>query len=156
MSSQNKMKLIFSSLSENESFARNVVACFALKLNPSVSQMSDIKTAVSEAVTNAIVHGYPNSVGEINIEAEIIDESIHINVIDFGIGIKNLKEALEPFFTTKEDEERSGMGFTIMKNFMDSVDVESIEGKGTKVYMIKNLKERRKKIVFIILKIKGG
>ena len=140
MSSQNKMKLIFSSLSENESFARNVVACFALKLNPSVSQMSDIKTAVSEAVTNAIVHGYPNSVGEINIEAEIIDESIHINVIDFGIGIKNLKEALEPFFTTKEDEERSGMGFTIMKNFMDSVDVESIEGKGTKVYMIKNLK----------------
>lgn len=140
MSSQNKMKLIFSSLSENESFARNVVACFALKLNPSVSQMSDIKTAVSEAVTNAIVHGYPNSVGEINLEAEIIDESIHINVIDFGIGIKNLKEALEPFFTTKEDEERSGMGFTIMKNFMDSVDVESIEGKGTKVYMIKNLK----------------
>ena len=140
MSSQNKMKLIFSSLSENESFARNVVACFALKLNPSVSQMSDIKTAVSEAVTNAIVHGYPNAVGEINLEAEIIDESIHINVIDFGIGIKNLKEALEPFFTTKEDEERSGMGFTIMKNFMDSVDVESIEGKGTKVYMIKNLK----------------
>lgn len=140
MSSQNKMKLIFSSLSENESFARNVVACFALKLNPSVSQMSDIKTAVSEAVTNAIVHGYPNSVGEINLEAEIIDESIHINVIDFGIGIKNLKEALEPFFTTKENEERSGMGFTIMKNFMDSVDVESIEGKGTKVYMIKNLK----------------
>lgn len=140
MNKQNKMKLIFSSLSENESFARNVVACFALKLNPSISEITDIKTAVSEAVTNAIVHGYPETVGEIILEAEIVDKDLHINVFDNGVGIKNVPKALEPFYTTREDDERSGMGFTIMKNFMDYVDVKSEEGNGTKVYMIKKLK----------------
>lgn len=140
MDTNNKIKLTFLSLSENESFARSVVSCFALHLNPSVAQISDIKTAVSEAVTNAIVHGYPNSVGEIVMESELKDGKIHINVFDNGVGIENIKEALEPFYTSRPDEERSGMGFTIMKSFMDDVKVESESGKGTKVYMTKTIK----------------
>ncbi len=139
MSNKNKIKLIFSSISENEYFARNVIACFALRLNPSVAQVSDIKTAVSEAVTNAIVHAYPNTVGEIVLESEIVDESLHINIFDEGIGIENLSLALEPFYTTKPDDERSGMGFTIMKSFMDDVKIVSEKGKGTKIYMIKKI-----------------
>lgn len=140
MDTNNKIKLTFLSLSENESFARSVVSCFALHLNPSVAQISDIKTAVSEAVTNAIVHGYPNSIGEIVMESELEDGKIHINVFDNGVGIENIKEALEPFYTSRPDEERSGMGFTIMKSFMDDVKVESESGKGTKVYMTKTIK----------------
>ncbi len=135
----NKIKLSFLSLSENESFARSVASCFALNLNPSVAQISDIKTAVSEAVTNAIVHGYPNSVGEIIMEAELDNGKLHINVFDKGVGIENIDEALEPFYTTKACEERSGMGFTIMKSFMDEVKVESQKDVGTKVYMTKNI-----------------
>lgn len=137
MNLKNKMKLTFLSISENESFARSVVACFALKLNPSVSQISDIKTAVSEAVTNAIVHGYNKNTGEIELECEIDENAIHINIIDFGVGIKDVNKALEPFYTTREDEERSGMGFTIMKSFMDDVSVFSEVGKGTKISMTK-------------------
>ena len=136
----NKMELKFSAISENESFARSVVACFALKLNPSIAEISDIKTAVSEAVTNAIVHGYPNSDGQISLIAEIIDNELHISISDFGVGIENLNEALEPFYTTKPEEERSGMGFTIMKSFMDKVFVTSSKGKGTNVYMLKSIK----------------
>ncbi len=136
----NKIKLIFNARSENESFARNVVSCFALGLNPSVAELSDIKTAVSEAVTNAIVHGYPNANGDITLEAEIIDGEIHINIFDEGVGIENLEQALEPFYTTKESDERSGMGFTIMKSFMDRVEVYSEKGMGTKIYMCKKLK----------------
>lgn len=139
MEINNKIRLEFLSLSQNESFARSVVSCFALQLNPSVSQIADIKTAVSEAVTNAIVHGYPNGVGEVVIEAELSQGKIHINVFDDGVGIENLTEALEPFYTTKPDDERSGMGFTIMKSFMDEVKVMSEKGKGTKIYMSKNL-----------------
>lgn len=136
----NKMKLSFLSLSNNEYFARNTVSCFALQLNPSVAEIADIKTAVSEAVTNSIVHGYPNEVGEIVIESEIEGDKIHINVFDNGVGIENLQDALEPFYTTRPDGERSGMGFTIMKSFMDEVRVESKVGKGTKIYMVKTLK----------------
>lgn len=136
----NKMSLKFSSLSENESFARSVIACFALQLNPSIAQIADIKTAVSEAVTNAIVHGYPNEVGEITIESTLSGSVIHINVFDDGVGIENISEALEPFYTTRPEEERSGMGFTIMKSFMDEVKVVSKKGQGTKIYMTKNLK----------------
>lgn len=136
----NKIKVTFSARSENESFARNVVACFVLGLNPSIAQLSDIKTAVSEAVTNAIVHGYPDKEGEITLIAEIINGELHINILDEGVGIENLDKALEPFYTTKESEERSGMGFTIMKSFMDKVEVSSQKGKGTKIYMLKNLK----------------
>ena len=96
-----------------------------------------MRTAVSEAVTNCIVHGYPESVGEITMEAETDGNVVHINVFDDGVGIEDVSEALEPFFTTRGDEERSGMGFTIMKSFMDEVRVVSEKGKGTKVYMTK-------------------
>ena len=133
----NKMNLNFLSISENEAFARNVIAAFTLGVNPTLSEISDVKTAVSEAVTNAIVHGYPDSVGSIDIEAELIDNVLHIIIKDYGVGISNLNEVLEPFFTTKPDEERSGMGFTIMKNFMDDVKVESKLNKGTVVQMTK-------------------
>lgn len=139
MNINNKIRLEFLSLSQNESFARSVVACFALQLNPSVSQIADIKTAVSEAVTNSIVHGYPNGVGEIVLESELMEDEIHINIFDNGVGIDNLNQALEPFYTTKPNEERSGMGFTIMKSFMDSVRVESEKDKGTKIYMVKKI-----------------
>ena len=132
-------KLQFSSLSTNESFARSVIGVYSLRLNPTLSQISDIKTAVSEAVTNSIVHGYPDNVGEIIMEAYLEGDNLHINVLDEGVGIENLSAALEPFYTTKEEEERSGMGFTIMKSFMDDVNVVSEKGKGTKVYMVKNL-----------------
>lgn len=137
---KNKMKLTFLSISENESFARSVVSCFALRLNPSIAQIADIKTAVSEAVTNSIVHGYPNEKGEITIECETDENSIHINIFDNGIGIDDLNKALEPFYTTKPSEERSGMGFTIMKSFMDDVKVESSKNNGTKIYMKKIIK----------------
>ncbi len=137
----NKMKISFLSLSQNESFARSVAGMFALSLNPSIAQVSDIKTAVSEAVTNCIVHGYPDKVGDIVMEAEIKDGAVHINVFDDGVGIENVNDALEPFFTTKEAEERSGMGFTIMRTFMDDVKVVSEKGKGTKVYMVKKIKD---------------
>lgn len=136
---ENKIKLTFYSISQNESFARSVAGLFALRLNPSLSDLSDIKTAVSEAVTNAIVHAYPDKIGEITMECEIVESSLHINIFDKGIGIENLDMALEPFYTTKENEERSGMGFTIMKSFMTSVSVESEKGKGTKIYMVKNI-----------------
>lgn len=140
MIKKNSMKLTFLSFSENESFARSTIACFSLQLNPSISEISDIKTAVSEAVTNSIVHAYPNSLGKISIEATIENNSIHINIEDNGVGIKDLSKALEPFYTTKAEDERSGMGFTIMKSFMDEVNVVSNEGEGTKIYMKKTIK----------------
>ena len=135
MEIKNKMKLTFLSRSENEAFARSTISCFALQLNPTLSQISDIKTAVSEAVTNSIVHGYPDKKGEITLEAIISGDTLHINVFDEGVGIENIPKALEPFFTTKLEDERSGMGFTIMESFMDEVFVESKVGEGTKVYM---------------------
>lgn len=137
---ENKIKLEFLSLSKNESLARSVVGVFALQLNPSLSELSDIKTAVSEAVTNSIVHGYPNEIGVVTLECYIQENVLHICIFDKGVGIKDLVIAQEPFFTTREDEERSGMGFTIMKSFMDDVSVESIEGEGTKVRMSKKIK----------------
>ena len=139
MEELNSMTLKFSSLSKNESFARSVVAFFALQLNPSVAQLSDIKTAVSEAVTNAIVHGYPDKVGDITLEVAIENNYIYINIFDDGVGIDNVSKAMEPFFTTREDEERSGMGFTIMKSFMDDIKVVTQKGEGTKIYMTKQI-----------------
>ena len=140
MDKKNKFNIIFPSLSENESFVRGVVSLFILPLNPSVSDLSDVKTAVSEAVTNSIVHGYPDSVGDVNLECYIEGNIVHINVSDCGVGIEDVDNALEPFFTTKPEQERSGMGFTIMKSFMDKVLVESGKGKGTKIYMQKTIK----------------
>lgn len=135
----NKIKVIFLSKSENEVFARSVISCFAVFLNPSVAEITDVKTAVSEAVTNAIVHAYKDEQGEITMEAEIVDNTLHINIFDNGAGIEHLDKALEPFYTSKPDEERSGMGFTIMQSFMDEVRVESKKGEGTKVYMSKTI-----------------
>ena len=134
---KDNMCLKINSLSENESFARSVIGCFSLRLNPSLAEISDIKTAVSEAVTNSIVHGYQNTVGEIEIKCEIVDEVLHINIFDSGVGIDDVDKAIQPFYTTKENDERSGMGFTIMQSFMDEIRVESKKGFGTKVYMKK-------------------
>lgn len=134
---RNKMVVKFDSLSENECFARNVIASFLMPLNPSIGVLSDIKTAVSEAVTNSIVHGYPEKKGEVTMSAEIDEDKIHIVVSDKGVGIENLEEALQPFFTGKPEDERSGMGFTIIKTFMDEVKVVSEPLKGTIVDMKK-------------------
>ena len=134
---KNKMVVKFDSLSENECFARNVIATFLMPLNPSIGVLSDIKTAVSEAVTNSIVHGYPEKKGEVTMSAEIDEDKIHIVVSDKGVGIENLEEALQPFFTGKPEDERSGMGFTIIKTFMDEVKVVSEPFKGTVVDMKK-------------------
>ena len=137
---ENKVVVNFLSLSENEALARNIAVFYVLKFNPNVSVVSDIKTAVSEAVTNSIVHGYPDNTGNITMECYINGDLLHINVIDEGVGINDVNSAIEPFFTTREKEEHSGMGFTIMKSFMDSVDVISEPNKGVKVYMTKKLK----------------
>ena len=134
---ENEMILEFDAKSENEFFARAVIGCFMLRLNPSVADIADVKTAVSEAVTNSIVHGYKKGEGKVKLYAKTDGNSIHINVFDKGIGIENLPKALEPFYTTKPEEERSGMGFTIMKSFMDEVLVTSKLGVGTEVYMKK-------------------
>ncbi|MDY2880941.1 MAG: anti-sigma F factor [Candidatus Borkfalkiaceae bacterium] len=136
---KNKMYVTFASVSENEGFARNVIASFLLPLNPSVGELSDIKTAVSEAVTNAIVHGYPDTVGDVTMLAETDGEDVHIVVSDNGVGIANLEEALEPFFTSRPEEERSGMGFTIIRTFMDEVKVISKLNEGTIVDMKKTV-----------------
>ena len=143
MEYQNQMELSFSAISENESFARSVIACFALKLKPSVAQVSDLKTAVSEAVTNAIVHAYPEKVGTILMKAYIDGGCLHINIVDSGVGIDDVNLALEPFYTSKPDEERSGMGFTIMESFMTTFNVTSIPGKGTSVHMRRKLQRRK-------------
>lgn len=135
---KNKMNLKFLSLGENESFARLAVASFCANLNLSVDDISDIKTAVSEGVTNAVVHAYFDSVGEIEVVCEIHENFIRIEIIDEGVGIDNVEDAIKPFFTTKPDMERSGMGFTVMEGFMDKMEVISEKGKGTKVILIKN------------------
>ena len=142
----NKMRLEIAARSENESFARSAVAAFALPLNPSVSALSDVKTAVSEAVTNCIVHAYRDSdlteeEKRVVIEATTRREDgrgvLHIEIKDFGRGIDDLSKALLPFYTTLEEEERSGMGFTVMQAFMDEFDVQSEAGKGTCVTLKK-------------------
>ena len=133
----NKMRLVFDGISENESFARMAVAAFAVQLNPTMNELADIKTAVSEGVTNAIVHGYEGKGGDVEIRADITGNLLHIEIIDEGVGIENIALAMEPFYTTRADEERSGMGFTIMESFMDAVKVRSTPGKGTTVTMRK-------------------
>ncbi len=132
------MQLKFLARSENEVFARNAVAAFALSLNPTLAQLSDVKTAVSEAVTNSIVHGYTDKEGWIRISCKTDENFLHIEISDSGRGIDNIEEALTPFFTTLPDEERSGMGFTIMQTFMTSFSVQSAPGVGTTVKMSKD------------------
>ncbi|NLN15477.1 MAG: anti-sigma F factor [Tissierellia bacterium] len=138
---ENYMKLEFLSKSKNESFSRVVVAAFASQLDPTLEELSDIKTAVSEAVTNAIIHGYEYGEGLITIEASIRENEIEIIVKDSGKGIENIEEAMEPFYTSKPNLERSGMGFTVMETFMDSLVVESKKGEGTVVKMTKQIKK---------------
>lgn len=153
---ENYMKLEIAAISENESFARSAVAAFALSLSPSLSELSDIKTAVSEAVTNCVVHAYKNGETQRKILIECqtktnepIDPKrgdrsgvygvLHIQVTDYGCGIENVEQALAPFYTTLAGEERSGMGFTIMQTFMNDFSVQSEYGKGTKVTMTKKI-----------------
>ena len=138
---ENEMKLEFLSKSNNEAFARIAVAAFASQLDPTIEELADIKTAVSEAVTNAIIHGYEDREGVIKIECRIYAESIQIEISDTGKGIENIKMAREPLYTSKPNLERSGMGFTIMESFMDDVKIESILGLGTKVSMTKYIKK---------------
>lgn len=139
---KNYMKLDLLSRSENESFARSAVAAFCLPLNPTLNDLSDIRTAVSEAVTNCIVHAYKGREGLITIECEIDGEEIHISVIDDGVGIEDIEKAVQPFFTTLSGDERSGMGFTIMQSFMSDFSVKSERGKGTVVSMSKSLRQK--------------
>ena len=151
---KNEMELIFDAVSDNESFARVAVAAFITNLNPTVEEMADIKTAVSEAVTNSIIHGYENLYGyggknsreggeihqgKVRIHCILNKGILHIEVSDRGKGIENVEQAMEPLFTTKPELERSGMGFAFMEAFMDDLEVESVPGEGTTVRMVKKI-----------------
>ena len=137
----NKMKIEFMSRSENESFARVAVASFVLQPDPTMDEISDIKTAVSEAVTNAIIHGYEGDTNKtVKMECSIEGRNITVTVVDEGVGIENIERAREPLYTSRPDLERSGMGFTMMETFMDSVEVYSEKGHGTKIVMKKAFK----------------
>lgn len=137
---KNEMKLEFQSKSENESFARIAVAAFVTQLDPSLEEIADIKTAVSEAVTNSIIHGYEGKEGIVKIECKLFANSVEIEITDNGKGIEDIEKAREPLYTSKVGLERSGMGFTIMETFMDEVNVESVLGIGTKITMKKMVK----------------
>ena len=146
MNAQNYIKLDFPSQSCNEAFARTAAAAFAAQLDPTLEEIGDIKTAVSEAVTNCIVHAYPKEIGRISMRLRILpDGQLEISVRDWGCGIENVEQAMKPLFTTG-GEERGGMGFTIMDSFMDRLRVRSVPGKGTTVVMVRALRQRRKRI----------
>jgi len=140
MEIKNTMELRLPSLSINEGFARSVVGAFATQLNPTLEEVADIKTAVSEAVTNAIVHAYPDRIGEIVISASLSGQTLEVSISDKGVGISDIEQARQPFFSTAGDESRSGMGFTVMETFMDEVTVISSPGEGTTVKMVKTIK----------------
>lgn len=142
----NEMKLEFLSKSCNEAFARIAVAAFASQLDPTIEEIADIKTAVSEAVTNSIIHGYENREGIVKLHCMIKDNNIIIQVSDTGIGIEDINTAKEPLYTSKPNLERSGMGFTIMQSFMDELSVESVVNLGTKVTMRKAIKQNLNRI----------
>jgi stage II sporulation protein AB (anti-sigma F factor) len=134
---RNYLKLQFYSLPRNQAFARDAVAAFCLELNPTLSDLSDVKTAVSEAVTNCTVHAYRGGLGIVTVECEIEDNKLHIKVTDTGRGIADITKAMQPFYTTSPKDERSGMGFTIMQTFMEDFHVVSVRGEGTCVTMTK-------------------
>lgn len=138
----NEMKLEFVSKSTNEAFARVTIAAFVSQLDPTIEELADIKTAVSEAVTNCIIHGYENTQGIVKVVGKLKGDEILIEISDQGKGIENINMAKEPLYTTKPTLERSGMGFTIMESFMDEVEVESIVGVGTKISMKKKIKSK--------------
>ncbi|BCS80896.1 anti-sigma F factor [Caldicellulosiruptor diazotrophicus] len=140
----NYMELKIPSKAQNEAFARVAVAAFVAQLDPTMDEITEIKTAVSEAVTNSIIHAYEDKIGEIIIKGKIYENYIvEIEVIDFGKGIEDVELARQPLFTTKPDQERSGMGFTVMETFMDKLEVLSEVGKGTCVKMLKAIKKRK-------------
>ena len=139
MNKRNEVKVEFLSKSENEGFSRMVVASLVSQLDPTIEELNEVKTAVSEAVTNCIVHAYNSKTGYIFLECILYDDEIKISVKDNGRGIEDVNKAREPLFTTNTDMERSGMGFTVMETFMDTVNVDSIIGVGTKVTMTKKI-----------------
>lgn len=139
----NEMKLEFLSKSSNEAFARVTAAVFVSQIDPTVEEIEEIKTAVSEAVTNAIIHGYDNGFGTVIMKCKLYQDRVIIEVIDNGKGIEDIVKAREPLYTSRPDMERSGMGFTIMESFMDEVDVYSESGNGTKVIMAKQFSKDR-------------
>lgn len=144
MSYSNFMTLQFASKSENESFARITVAAFVSQLDPTLNELTDIKTVISEAVTNAIIHGYENEPdGVITISARIEGDTIHITIEDQGSGIEDIEQAMQPLFTSKPELERSGMGFTIMENFMDDMEITTSVGEGTIVRMSKRIESKK-------------
>ena len=140
----NEMELSFLSKSNNEAFARITVAAFAAQLDPTIEELADIKTAVSEAVTNSIIHGYEDKEGIVKVKAKLLENTIEIEVTDSGKGIEDIELARKPLYTTKGNLERSGMGFTIMESFMDEVDISSVVGIGTRITMKKTIKKSEK------------
>ena len=137
------MKMTIAGYSKNESLARMCVAAFAAQLDPTIEEISDIKSAVSEAVTNCIVHAYPNRIGDISIQLRIVGkDSLYIKIKDSGVGIPDVKKAMEPLFTTSPETERAGLGFAVMESFMDKLSVRSTVGRGTTVTMVKRLNGR--------------
>jgi stage II sporulation protein AB (anti-sigma F factor) len=141
---KNVMNIKFSALSQNESFARVTVAAFIAQLDPTMDELTEIKTVVSEAVTNSIIHGYEsNPDGQVAISVELNEDIVHITIQDEGIGIGDLEEARQPLYTSKPELERSGMGFTIMENFMDEVEIESNIGTGTMIRLTKHLSKSK-------------
>lgn len=139
MKIKNEMTLTVKSLSENESFVRSSVAAFCLSMNPTIDEITEIKTAVNEAVTNCVVHAYPNEPGNIVIKVKLSEQDVMISITDYGVGIDNLEKAIEPFFTTKPEEDRSGMGFTVIESFMDSFSLERNKSAGVTVHMKKHI-----------------
>ncbi|MDF2472920.1 MAG: putative anti-sigma regulatory factor, serine/threonine protein kinase [Anaerocolumna sp.] len=139
MNNTNEMLLEIQSLSRNEGFARMVIAGFVAQLDPTIEEIADIKTAVSEAVTNAIIHGYNSGDGKIQIYCRIIGRDVFIEVRDTGEGIENIEKAMEPLYTTRPELERSGMGFAFMEAFMDELSVDSKLGEGTTIKMQKRI-----------------
>ena len=137
MENTNEMTLIFDSRPVNEGLARVAAASFLTQLNPTLEEVADVKTAVSEAVTNCIIHGYEGEVHKIQMDLRLRDNDLFVDISDHGIGIEDVEKAMEPLFTSKPDKERSGMGFTFMEAFMDEITVESVMGKGTTVRMRK-------------------
>ncbi len=135
----NEISITFASLSENESFARICVAGFVMPLDPTIDELTDIKTAVSEAVTNAIIHGYENKDGVITLNIKRKDNVVYIECVDNGVGIDNIDKAREPLYTSKPEQERSGMGFTVMESFMDEIQIVSLKNIGTRILMSKTI-----------------
>ena len=133
----NEMLLVFDSIPANEGLARITAASFCTQLNPTLEEIADLKTAVSEAVTNCIIHGYENKVQKIEMQLRYKEQELYVDIIDHGVGISDVAKAMEPMYTSKPDKDRSGMGFTFMEAFMDELSVESEPGKGTIVHMKK-------------------